>query len=81
MMAMVNRLALMLVLAGALMFGLSGGSKDSVSGNPEALWDRGVREAHAMVSEETQEKLSDRLMDSVQVAGEVTKGVENLTAP
>jgi hypothetical protein len=34
-----------------------------------------------MVSEETQENLSDRLMDSVQVAGELTKGVENLTAP
>lgn len=80
-MTVLNRLALMLVLAGVLMFGLSGGANDSVSGNPEALWDRGAGEVDSMVSEETAEKLSNRLADSVKIAGELSEGVANLTAP
>ena len=80
-MVVLNRLALVLVLAGVLMFGLRGGANDAVSGNPEALWDRGVREVNAMVSEDAQEKLSHRLGDSVEVAGDLTEGAESLTTP
>jgi len=74
-MVFLNRIALVLVLAGALLFGLRGGAEEAVKGNPEALWHDGVRQVDTMISEDTQEQVSSGLKDSVEIAGDLGKNV------
>jgi len=70
-MVLVSRLALVLVLAGSLFFGIRDGGKEAVSGHPEALWERSVERVDAMITEDTQTAVSDSLNDSVTYAGNI----------
>ncbi len=70
-MVLVSRLALVLVLTGALFFGIRDGGKEAVSGHPEALWESGVERVDAMITEDTQAAVSDSLNDSVSYAGNI----------
>jgi len=67
-MVLMNRLALVLVLAGALFFGLRDGGKEAVSGNPEALWQSGIERVDAMITADTQATVSGSLTGSMAYA-------------
>jgi hypothetical protein len=67
-MVFLNRLGLVVVLAGALLFGLRDGAGQAVKGHPEALWNDGVQQVDAMISEGTQDQVSDGLTDSMDFA-------------
>jgi hypothetical protein len=77
-MVFANKIALVLVIAAALFFGLRDGGKEAVTNDPEALWDSGVERANAMMSEETQVSLTDSLTESVSYAEEVGEDVSDI---
>jgi hypothetical protein len=75
---MITRIAVVLAIAGALFFGVRDSGKEAVSGHPEALWDSGVEQVDAMISDETQSTLSDSLTDSMTYATDVGEDVGGL---
>jgi hypothetical protein len=75
---MITRIAVVLAIAGALFFGIRDSGKEAVSGHPEALWDSGVEQVDAMISDETQSTLSDSLTDSMTYATDVGEDVGGL---
>ena len=77
-MVLANKLALVLVLAGALFLGIRDGGKEAVSGHPEALWENGVERVDATISEDTQVMVTDSLNDTVSYAGNIGDGVAGI---
>jgi len=74
-MVFLNRLALVLVLAGALFFSVRNGGKEAVSGNPEPLWESSVERVDAMITEDTGVTVTDSLRDSAAYAEGVSEDV------
>ena len=77
-MYVINRLALVLVLGGALFFGLRDGGKEAVSGNPEALLEANVEHVDAMITGDTQSTMTTSLEDSMGYAEGVSDDVTGL---
>jgi len=67
-MYVINRLALVLVLGGALFFGLRDGGREAVSGHPEALVEANVEQVDAMITPNTQTALTGSIQDGVGYA-------------
>jgi hypothetical protein len=78
-MVFLNRLAIVVVVVGALLFGLRDGTEQAVKGHPEALWNDGVRQVDAMISENAQDQVSTGIDESMDLAEGVSGGVEDLT--
>jgi hypothetical protein len=77
-MYVINRLALVLVLGGALFFGLRDGGKEAVSGNPEALLESNVEHVDAMITGDTQLSVTSSLEDSMGYAEGVSDDITGL---
>jgi len=77
-MYVLNRLALVLVLGGALFFGLRDGGEEAVSGNPEALWKSNVKRVDAMITGDTQVTVTTSLEDSMGYAEGVSNDITGL---
>jgi hypothetical protein len=77
-MNVLNRVALLAVMVGALLFGLRDGSERALEGHPEALWHDGVGQVDAMISEDTQGQVADGLTDSVDFAEGLGEDVTGL---
>ena len=77
-MYVINRLALVLVLGGALFFGLRDGGKEAVSGNPEALLESNVEHVDAMITGDTQITVTGSLKDSMGYAQGVSEDVSDI---
>ena len=77
-MYVINRLALVLVLGGALFFGLRDGGKEAVSGNPEALLESNVERVDAMITGDTQITVTTSLEDSMGYAEGVSDDITGL---
>ena len=77
-MYVINRLALVLVLGGALFFGMRDGGKEAVSGNPEALLESNVKRVDAMITGDTQSTMTTSLEDSMGYAEGVSDDVTGL---
>jgi hypothetical protein len=75
-MVFLNRLGLVVVLAGALIFGLRDGAEEAVKGHPESLWHDGVGRVDAMISEDTQDQVSNGITDSMEFAEGVGSDVQ-----
>lgn len=57
-MVVLNRIAVVLVLAGALVYGLRDGADEAMDGHPEALWQAGADEVDTMISDGTEKDVS-----------------------
>jgi hypothetical protein len=57
-MVVLNRIAVVLVLAGALLYGLRDGADEAIDGHPEALWHTGVDEVDTVISDGTEKDVS-----------------------
>ena len=77
-MYVINRLALVLVLGGALFFGLRDGGKEAVSGNPEALLESNVEHVDAMITGDTQITVTNSLEESMGYAEGVSDDITGL---
>jgi hypothetical protein len=77
-MYVINRLALVLVLGGALFFGLRDGGKEAVSGNPEALLESNVERVDAMINGDTQLSVTNSLEDSMGYAEGVSEDITGI---
>jgi hypothetical protein len=78
-MVLINRLAVVLVMAGALFFVAREGGHDSVSRDPEALWDGGVERVEATISGDAQTTVEDNINDSMQYAESFGEDVSMIT--
>ena len=77
-MYVINRLVLVLVVGGALFFGLRDGGKEAVNGNPEALLESNVEHVDAMINGDTQLSVTTSLEDSMGYAEGVSDDLTGL---
>jgi hypothetical protein len=73
-----NRLALILVLGGALFFGLRDGGEEALNGNPEAILNTNVDRLDSMINGETEVAVSEPLGTSLTYAEGVSDDVAGL---
>jgi hypothetical protein len=77
-MVFLNRVGVVLVLVGALLFGLRDGTRQALDGHPEAIWHNGVDEVDAMISDGARDDVSGGLALSMDFAESLGEDVQGL---
>jgi hypothetical protein len=76
-MVLLNRLALVLVVAGVMVFVMKDGANEAVSGNPEGAWEQSVETVDEIVSAEDV-NVEGSLTDSMTYAKEIGEEVRGI---